>query len=313
MISDSKPLLIFCLEPFGDASDTGYLGEVRASSAVGISHVLIDFEALVDRGNPAAAVRRLPEGSWRAAFYRGWMMSPLDYRSLYDALEARGYLLVNSPEQYLHCHHFPESYELISVYTPASVWLPVDGPIDLGSVFLLLGAFGDHPVVVKDYVKSQKHHWQEACYIPSAADRAGVERVVNNFLRLQGDQLAGGLVFRQFVPFVGIGTHEQSGMPLSCEYRLVFLDGELLYSAPYWDRGLYPCDGPPAGLFLDVARKLKSRFFTMDVALAASGEWMIVEVGDGQVFRFEDETALPVFYNRLAERSSARGAGGING
>jgi hypothetical protein len=45
------------------------------------------------------------------------------------------------------------------------------------------------------FVKSRKHEWTDACFIPSAADRSAVERVVNRFLELQGEELAGGLVF----------------------------------------------------------------------------------------------------------------------
>jgi hypothetical protein len=30
---------------------------------------------------------------------------------------------------------------------------------------------GQGPAVVRDYVKSMKHHWHEAAYIPDVADR----------------------------------------------------------------------------------------------------------------------------------------------
>lgn len=53
-------------------------------------------------------------------------------------------------------------------------------------------------VIVKDYVKSRKHEWLDACFIPAADDEAGVQRVVGSFLRLR-EEVVGGLVFRMYV------------------------------------------------------------------------------------------------------------------
>ncbi|HLM58458.1 MAG TPA: ATP-grasp domain-containing protein [Pyrinomonadaceae bacterium] len=61
--------------------------------------------------------------------------------------------------------------------------------VDFAEVMRALAPFGDSPVVVKDYVKSRKHEWLEACYIPSAAERGSVERVVKRFLELQGEEV----------------------------------------------------------------------------------------------------------------------------
>ncbi|HEY3063178.1 MAG TPA: ATP-grasp domain-containing protein [Chloroflexota bacterium] len=60
-------------------------------------------------------------------------------------------------------------------------------------------------------MKSRKHEWNEACFIPSAADRAGAERVVKRFVELQGDDLAQGLVFRE------LGDGQVAGLPDSAD------------------------------------------------------------------------------------------------
>src|SRR5205823_3961976 len=104
------------------------------------------------------------------------------------------------------------------------------------------------------------------CYIPSASDRAAVERVVRRFLELQGDELSEGLVFREYVELTTLGRHPRSGMPLSKEFRLFFFDGEPMYSVPYWEEGDYRGQEPEIDRFLPVARQVQSRFFTMDVA-----------------------------------------------
>jgi hypothetical protein len=97
-----------------------------------------------------------------------------------------------------------------------SVWLT--GDLDIDRIMGVLIPFGDGPIIVKDFVKSRKHEWTDACFIPSAADRSAVERVVNRFLELQGEELAGGLVFREFIEFRPVGTHSRSRMPLTEEW-----------------------------------------------------------------------------------------------
>src|SRR5262245_35598111 len=106
----------------------------------------------------------------------------------------------------------------------------------------------------------------EACYIPSAADRNAVERVVQRFLELQGDDLTGGLVFREHIDFQPVGTHSQSGMPLTLEYRTIWVDGRLLAVAPYWDEMELVASTPPIAQFQAVVARVPSRFFTMDLA-----------------------------------------------
>jgi hypothetical protein len=114
------------------------------------------------------------------------MLKPSEYASLHAVLAERGVVLVNDPAAFRFCHWLPESCAAIEGRTPRSVWMPLAGAPYIDAVMALLRPFGDAPLVLKDYVKSQKHYWNEACFIPHAADRATVERVVRRFLELQG-------------------------------------------------------------------------------------------------------------------------------
>lgn len=53
-------------------------------------------------------------------------------------------------------------------------------------------------------------------------------------------------------------------------------------------------------MFIEIASKVRSRFFTMDVAQQTDGQWIIVELGDGQVAGLPDESEAPEFYRQLA-------------
>jgi hypothetical protein len=199
--------------PWSRHAPTGpSIAEVATIERLGIPYVMIDHDALVGGEEPARVIRRVPhQPGPTLAVYRGWMVTPPRYRHLYEALAARKDRLIDDPDQYRHAHHLPENYPVIEGRTPRSVWLAGDLGID--RIMQALTSFGDVPVVVKDFVKSWKHEWAEACFIPSAADQAAVERVVGRFLRLQDDDLNEGLVFREYVEFEPVGVHPKSGMP----------------------------------------------------------------------------------------------------
>ena len=162
--------------------------------------------------------------------------------------------------------------------------------------------FGARPVMIKDFVKSRKHEWADACFIPSAADRDAVETVVGRFLEIQGDDLNEGLVFREFVEFRPVGVHPRSGMPLTEEYRIFWLDARPIFWSAYWEAGDYAGISPPLELFAETGAAVESRFFSMDVARQIDGAWLIVELGDGQVSGLPRNEDARFFYEAIPTR-----------
>lgn len=280
--------------------DDTYAAESAACDRLEIGRTLIDHDALV-QSDVDRAVRLVPvQPRPVVGVYRGWMVTVEQHALFSQTLEARGVRLVNTPDAYRYCHHLPESYSVIKGQTPRSVWMPIAGAFDLDRIMEMLRPFADAPLIVKDYVKSQKHAWEEACFIPAASDREAVGRVVRRFLELQEADLAGGLVFREFVELEPAGRHPRSGMPLTREYRLFFLDGRPLLCTEYWEEGDYHGEEPPVERFVDLAAKVRSRFFTMDVARKRAGDWMVVELGDAQVAGMPERADVEAFYRRLA-------------
>lgn len=218
---------------------------------------------------------------------------------MYEALASRNVFLINDPPAYRHAHYLPESYAVIQAHTPTSVWLQTGKEVSIDAVMDALRPFGAQAVIVKDFVKSQKHRWTDACFIPSADDRSAVEAVVRRFLDLQGDDLSEGLVFRAYVELAPLALHVKSGMPLTEECRIFYLDGVPIYKARYWDQGEYGTEAPPQDLFRDVAQQVRSRFFTMDVAVCRTGDWTIIELGDGQVSGLPEAVDVRELYATL--------------
>jgi hypothetical protein len=297
-------LLIYCADPLRPHEpDSAYQEEIAAAEAVGLAYALVSYEALVDAGDAEAAVRRVPKHSSPVtAVYRGWMLRPEQYARLYDALAERDVLLINDPVAYRHCHYLPEWYPRFVGQTPHSVWLTGGPNLAMDEIQRSLQPFGERPILVKDFVKSRKHEWESACYIPSAAESAAVERVVRRFLELQGEDLNEGLVFREFVELEPIGTHAKSGMPLTKEWRIFFLDGAPILTAEYWETGEYGVEAPPLAPFTELAGRVASRYFTMDIARRTDGGWTVIELGDGQVAGLPERADPRAFYRALQRK-----------
>ena len=292
--------ILFCNDVLQPSQvDQAFAEEAESARQNGFEIALLDFEKL-NNGQTEAALRRARSIAGNVV-YRGWMLRPAIYAQLFVALEERGATLVNTPQQYRHCHYLPESYPIIAHQTPQTVWLPLSGEINFDAITTKLKPFGDKPLIVKDYVKSRKHEWLQSCFISRADDAAEVERVVRNFVEGQGDGLNEGLVFRQFVPLRSVGTHVRSGAPISQEFRLWFWKNELLYWSSYWEGGEYANDVPPLEEFEKLARDIQSHFFSMDVAQTQSGRWIVIELGDGQVAGLSSPNDVEPFYEKLAQ------------
>jgi hypothetical protein len=302
-------MLIFCAAPFTNGVDPLYADEYAAGLAQDIACHLLDFEALAEANDVARAVRRIPAQPMPiTAIYRGWMARSAQFADLYAALAARRIVLINDPPAYRCTHELPGWYSLLADHTPRTIILPREDfgmgndstAWNLDAVIAALAPFGDSSIIVKDYVKSRKHEWFDACYIPCASNRAAVARVVGNFITGQGPDLVGGLVFREYVALAPLGVHPQSGMPLAQEFRIFFLDGAPVFWSPYWHATNESAAPPPLAVFQSYVAAIPSRFFTMDVARTQAGEWLVIELGDGQVAGLPDGADPATFIAALA-------------
>ena len=297
-------MLLFPAQPFAErVPDDAYADEVAAARQLNLPTALLDVEALLE-GNTRRALRGVKAAATeQTAIYRGWMLRPEVYAALYEALLEKNWRLINTPAQYRHTHYLPESYALIAPHSPLTRWLPAQTPEDAHPAELtgLLASFGARAVIVKDYVKSRKHEWHEACFIPDASDTGAALRVIQTFLSRQGSEFQGGVVLREFESFVPLAQHSKSAMPLTREYRLFFADGQIISADEYWEEGEYPGEAVPLELFEEVGQQIQSRFFTVDIAQRTDGQWRIMELGDGQVAGLPERADRDRFYAALGQ------------
>lgn len=270
--------------------DPAFADQAAAAAAAGFSVHLVSFEALVQEKSPSRAVRRVPEGAG-ACLYRGWMLKPSNYRTLADALEVRGAPLAIAPDAYEYAHHLPCWYGDFEGVTAATAWTR---SADIEHARAALRQLPDGAAIVKDYVKSAKHRWNDACYIPNVRDEATALTVVTAFVTDQGADLNGGLVLRAFRPYLQSGRDPVTGMPVIEERRLFLWHGNPLHLVGDESALLRNQD-------LQVAvSRLKSPFVSLDLARIEGDRWEVVEVGDGQVSGLRD-IAVQRFFLVLRE------------
>ncbi|NRQ38257.1 ATP-grasp domain-containing protein [Nonomuraea sp. NN258] len=299
--------LLMCADPLRPGRvDPHFAAEAAALRELGGAPALIDHDALL-AGRVAEAVSRVPEG-FGPAWYRGWMVGVERYRELESALAARGCRLATEAPAYRTAHELPGWLATLGGLTPRSAVVPMspgEPAPDANRLRRLTGGLRPGAYVVKDYVKSRKHEWAQACYAP---DLAALERVTARFLDLQGEDLTGGLVIREYERLRGP------------QLRIWWLDGEPFYTGPHPDEPHEPDEsaepgkpgepvepgdpigpgvpiepvepvepgdpiGPPRKLaaIRSRVRALRARFVTTDLMRRHDGAWRVVEVGDGQV------------------------------
>ena len=246
--------------------DEHFAAEAAAARAAGLDVALVDHDALAEPGGSEEAVARVPAGG--EAVYRGWMLRSERYADFARALARRDVALRTGAEQYQRAHELPGWYPALGSVTPRSAWTTGTAH---GDFTRACADLGPGPAVLRDYVKSMKHYWREAVFIPDLADEAAAWQIARRFLELREDEFTGGFVLRRF---------EQ----LSGEFRTWWCGGACALVTPHPDT---PSEQPPAGVDLaplaPLMGSLGLSFATADLALRADGALRVVEVGDGQV------------------------------
>lgn len=276
--------------------------EFDAAKALGFDCLLFAEEVL-SREGVEPALRHLPDGDGGPLLYRGWIFTEDTYRQFFDALLTRGYRLVNTPEQYAEVTYFPNYHPKVREVSPPAVWTDNDDPYLAWSRSRTLG---DGPFVLKDYIKSAKHRWHEACFVPKGAGREQFEEIAAALRNEQGKVFNRGFVVKQYIPLRTLGRGPRE-YPLCEEYRLYFWRQKLLVASHYHNQTASRTDWTP---FEELASRFDATFFSMDVAQTEGGEWLIVDMGAGECSSLPPSLSATVFYTRLRDVTRPNAEGG---
>lgn len=190
----------------------------------------------------------IPAGA--TVVYRGWMLTASEYQKLADGIRAQGGKPLNSLEAYLACHHLPNWYPLVKEFTAETVVFPVDDKLPAA-----LTSLGWDKVFLKDYVKSLKTAGGSAISKPEE-----VRTFIAEMEKFRG-AIEGGVCARRFESF-----------RRDSETRYFVVNGKAHAPA-----------GEVPSIVNEIAPRIPSPFFAVDVAIREDGVPRIVELGDGQV------------------------------
>jgi len=204
---------------------------------------LEDFQAGTFRAVPS-----LPPNT--VVLYRGWMLSSAEYEQLVSALADGGTQPFTSTQTYLASHHLPNWYAAIADLTPETRVYPVECDLEAE-----LRTLGWREFFIKDYVKSLKTSVGSRISKPEQ-----VAAMVADMKQFRG-VVEGGFCVRRVEEFLP-----------ETERRYFVIEGVA-----------HAAEGEAPAIVQECAKRLKSRFYSVDVVRRTDGELRIVEVGDGQV------------------------------
>jgi hypothetical protein len=226
--------------------DEQYAEEIAAIENAGFTLSLFSLEAF--ESGEFRATPPLPPGA--EILYRGWMLSTEKYSSWVDAIKASGATPFTHLSYYLASHHLPNWYPSIADLTPETrIFAPES---DLAAE---LRALGWREFFIKDFVKSLKTVGGS-----KISNLEQLPELIAHMRQFRGS-IEGGFCVRRFEEF----------RP-ETEKRYFVING-----TPYAESGTIP------EIVLEASRRLRSRFYSVDIIQRADGVLRIVEVGDGQV------------------------------
>ncbi len=182
--------------------------------------------------------------------YRGWMLSPSEYKNLYDVVANAGATMLTSPEHYEYCHYLPRWYESLKEFTPETLFFYEDD--DIATELRQRGWTG---CFLKDYVKSLSTDGGSV-----VTDLAQIQEVIAKMKKYRG-QIEGGVCVRRLESFLS-----------ETEQRYFVFQGKT-----------FSIDGNIPDVVQKAVEKVSCSFFTVDVIQRSDGVLRIVELGDGQV------------------------------
>lgn len=178
--------------------------------------------------------------------------------------------LINSVYEHNYIANF-DWYWDVTAYTPQS-WFDYD-----------FYQAPNQAYVVKGRTNSRKQKWSTEMY---ASNKQNALEIANT---LSGDSLIGkqGIVYRKYEELECF-DYGLNGLPFANEWRIFCCQKQMLSCDYYWTISDYIPKDIPIGL-MDFAQHIanilssKCTFFVLDIAKKKNGDWILIEVNDGQM------------------------------
>lgn len=143
--------------------------------------------------------------------------------------------------------------------------------------------------VLKGETNSRKYDWKTHMF---AANKEAAGVVYSNLMK---DSLISSqsIYIREYVPLMTLRI-DATGLPITEEYRFFILYGQIVSAGFYWSSHAELLDEPefshinpkqvPQEFLADICERVKdyANFVVVDVARTVKGQWIVIELNDGQ-------------------------------
>lgn len=196
------------------------------------------------------------------------------YKEVEDSLKTKNLKLLNTYDQHKYIADF-WYYNDILKYTPKT-WFRLEDVPDVGKF------------VVKGLTNSRKFNWNSMMFAENKRE------AVRIFCDLGDDGLIGSQdrIVREYIPLetfeIGI-----NGTRFTNEWRCFFLGDKLISSSYYWriakdaekinSNTAWKKDAETFSKMIAKRVSPHVGFFAIDVAKTESGDWIVIEINDGQM------------------------------
>lgn len=189
------------------------------------------------------------------------------YKELCEDLEYNNSKLINSYAQHKFIAEF-EYYEQIKDLTPKTYFQLHEVP-------------EGGPYVVKGKTNSRKFDWNTLMYAKDKRRAIEIACELNKDSMLQYQDV----IVREYVPLVKL-EEGLNGLPFSNEWRFFCLYDQIVSYGFYWSNS--EAEGTITNEAIELVGKVIERvkdyvnFYVIDVAQKETGEWIVIEMNDGQ-------------------------------
>jgi len=204
-----------------------------------------------------------------------------NYKNLESDINYVGAKMINTYNQHLYVADLQNWVEDLKDITPKT-WRNVCDIPDNG------------PFVLKGETNSKKHYWKELMFAPNKKRAIEIDGLLRSDSMLQYQNI----YVREYVKLKTymIGLQD---LPITKEFRFFFYKDKILSGGYYWsshseelkETGIYPdVNDVPISFLNKIAEKVKYNinFWVVDVAETESGEWIVIELNDGQMSGISD-------------------------
>lgn len=212
------------------------------------------------------------------------------YKELEGDINSQNSSLINSYFEHNYIASFDYYYDL-EKYTPKTYFSLQEVPKNSNKQY-----------VVKGKTNSRKQQWKEKMFASNYED------LVKIYLDLSADPIIGdqGVIIREFVPLENFGTGI-NGLDFANEWRFFFYKENLLSYGYYWSSGdILPTKQDLDPRAIELAREIakiaseRVNFFVIDLAKTKNGDWILIEMNDGQMSGLSENDPEDLYTNLLS-------------